>query len=181
MEEPRFGWYRVSAAIRSARAGVSIDENGRSYGTSKTTGVVASLAAIVLAGVPLLALVFTVFPSGKEAVFGVLAASFSLPIIALFKPLQEVTVSDDGLGFSTLSGRRAGKLRWSEVTDVRLRRTALGITNLEFRKNDRRIYRKIPVSVMPEGGELLRDLLDSFPSEHPQRAALERTIASYPG
>jgi hypothetical protein len=157
------------------------DDNGRSYGISKMSGVVASLAAIVLVAVPLLAAVFTVFPSGKEAAVGVLTAAIIIPIIALFKPLQEVTVFTDGLGFSTAFSNRVNRLRWTDVTDVRLRRDVLGVTNLEFQKNDQKIYRKIPLSVIPERRELLRSVLESFPSLHPKRGALEQVIESYSG
>lgn len=104
---------------------------------------------------------------------GVLTAAIIIPVIALFKPLQEVTVFTDGLGFSTIFSNRMSRLHWTDVTDVRLRRDVLGVTNLEFKKNDRKIYQKIPLSVIPERRELLRHVLESFPSDHPKRGVVE--------
>lgn len=78
-------------------------------------------------------------------------------------------------------GDRVSRLLWTDVTDVRLRRDVLGVTNLEFQKSDQKIYRKIPLSVIPEDRELLRRVLESFPSDHPQRGVLEHVIESYSG
>jgi hypothetical protein len=157
-----------------------MDEIGQSYGISKLSGVVASVAAISLAAVPLLAAVY-LFPSVEDEVIGVLVAAMIIPVIALFKPLQEVTVFTDGLGFSTIFSNHVSRLQWADVTDVRLRRDALGVTNLEFKKNDQKIYRKIPLSVIPNRRKLLRHVLESFPSDHPERSVLEHVIESYRG
>lgn len=156
-----------------------MDRKGNTYGISRTSGVVTSLVAISLTALLLLAAVFTVLPWAKRDAIAVLIASMVIPLIALFRPLQEFTVLPDGLEFRTVFGKRAFTLHWTEVVDLRLRRDVLGITNLEFRKKGQRIYKKVPLSIIPESKEMLRRLLESFPSDHRHRGLLEHVIHSY--
>jgi len=165
----------VKLAAESSHA---MGTKGGTYGISRSSGVVISLAAISL--VTLLALgLATMWPSLMSDAIAVLIASVIIPVIALFKPLQEFTVMPDGLGFSTIFSKRVYKLTWTDVTDVRLKRDVFGITNLELRRNDKKIYKKVPLSIIPEHRELLRELLESVPSTHPTRGVLEHLVRSY--
>lgn len=158
-----------------------MDRKGNTYGISKTSGVIISLGAISLTALLVLAIVFTTLPGARNDAIGVLIASMIIPLIALFRPLQEFTILPDGLEFRTIVSKRASRLHWTDVTDLRLRRDVLGITNLEFRKKGARIYKKVPLSIIPERRELLRQLLESFPSDHRHRSLLEHAIHSYVG
>jgi hypothetical protein len=154
-----------------------MDKNDNKFGISRSSGVIISLAAIAFAALLVLA-VATVLPSVRDDVIGVLIASAIIPVIALFKPLQEFIVLPDGLGFSNIFSKRVYKVLWMDVTDVRLKRDVFGITNLEFQKKGG-MYKKVPLSVIPDSGELLRQLLESFPPDHAKRVLLEHIISSY--
>lgn len=156
-----------------------MDRKADTYGISRASGVLISLVAVSITALLVLALVFTVLPSAKDDAIGVLVASVLIPLMALFRPLQEFTVLPDGLEFRTIFSKHGSKLHWTDVTDVRLKRDALGVTNLEFRKKDQRIYKKVPLSIIPEYRELLRQLLESFPLDHHRRGLLEHVINSY--
>ncbi len=109
-----------------------------------------------------------------------LVASLIIPVIAVFRPLQEFVVLPDGLGFGTVFSKRVYEVAWADVTDVRLRRR-FGIANMEVGEAGKRLYKKVPLSVVPERQAFLRELLRRFPADHPRRASLETAIDSYLG
>jgi len=153
--------------------------DNRTYGISRTSGVFISLAAILFAAALMLPLALKLAPSAMDDAIGVLIASLIIPAIALFRPLQEFAVLPDGLGFSTVFSKRIYKVLWTDVMDLRLKRDVFGIMNLEFKQRNKRLYKKIPLKIIPERRELLQQILLHFPSDHHKRILLESIIRSY--
>lgn len=156
-----------------------MDTSGKTYGISRTAGVVISLAAISFSAVLMLVVVSAVLPSAMDDAVAVLLVSLMIPVIAVFRPLQEFVVLPDGLGFSTIFSKRIYKVLWTDVTDVRLRRDVFGVMNMEFKQRNKRIYKKVPLTVIPKRREFLQQLLKSFPSDHPKRILLNNIVSSY--
>jgi len=151
----------------------------KTYGISRASGVFISLAAILFAAALMLPVAIKLVPSAMDEVMGVLIASLIIPVVALFRPLQEFSVLPDGLGFSTVFSKQIYKVLWSDVTDVRLKRDVFGIMNMEFGQRNKRLYKKVPLRIIPERREFLEQLLISFPPDHPKRILLESIVRSY--
>lgn len=159
----------------------NMDTGGETFGISRTAGVAISLAAISFSAVLMLIAAYALLPSAMDDAIAVVLASLIIPAVALFRPLQEFVVLPDALGFRTIFSRRIYKVLWTDVTDVRMRRDVFGVMNMEFKQKDKRMYKKVPLTIIPERREFLQQLLVSFPSDHPKRILLDNIISSYSG
>ncbi len=156
-----------------------MDRSSMTYGISRTSGGLASLVGIVIAAMVMVPLAYLLLPSTVDDVVRVLEVSLIIPVIALFKPLQKFVFLPGALGFGSIFGRKLYAVPWADVTDVRLRQDVFGVTTLEFKQKDRRIYRKVPLTIMPRHREFLLEIMKAFPENHPKRSLLENIIRPY--
>ena len=156
-----------------------MDKINNEYGISRTSGVLISLAAIIIAGLLMLGLAYALLPSALDDVIGVFIASLIIPIVAAFKPLQTFVLFPEGLGLKSVFSKRQYKVLWADVTDVRLKQDIFGVTNLEFGRKNRVLYKKVPLTIMPKRREFLIELMKLFPADHPQRTVLELIVQPY--
>lgn len=155
------------------------DKTDNRYGISRTSGVLISCAAIAISTPFILGLTYLVLPSALDDAVGVLIASLLIPVIAAFRPLQTFVILPDGLGFDSIFSRRLYKVQWTDVTDVRLKRSIFGFTNLELKQKNSVLHRKVPLTIMPKRKEFLLELIETFPPDHAQRTLLDHIVQSY--